>query len=57
MNRELFTDASARAIRYLEGLGERSVAPTAAAIEQLQAFDEPLPDRETDPAETLRVLD
>src|SRR4029077_1943269 len=57
MNNELLTDASGRAIRYLEGIGERSVAPTAAAVEQLRAFDEPLPDRETDPAEILRLLD
>jgi glutamate/tyrosine decarboxylase-like PLP-dependent enzyme len=57
MNKELLTDASVRAIRYLEGIGERSVAPTADAIEQLQALDEPMPDRETDPAETLRLLD
>jgi glutamate/tyrosine decarboxylase-like PLP-dependent enzyme len=57
MNKELLTDASARAIRYLEGIGERVVAPTADAIEQLEAFDEPLPERETDPAETLRLLD
>jgi glutamate/tyrosine decarboxylase-like PLP-dependent enzyme len=57
MSKKLLTDASGRAIRYLEGIGERSVAPTAAAVEQLRAFDEPLPDRETDPAETLRLLD
>src|SRR6476659_5933095 len=57
MNKELLTDASERAIRYLEVIGERSVAPTASAIEQLQAFDESLPERETDPAETLRLLD
>jgi glutamate/tyrosine decarboxylase-like PLP-dependent enzyme len=57
MNKELLTNACDRAIRYLEGIGERPVAPTAAAIEQLRAFDEPLPDRETEPAETLRLLD
>src|SRR6202030_1698347 len=57
MNKELLVDASARAIRYLEGISERSVAPTVAAVEQLQVFDEPMPDRETDPAETLRLLD
>src|SRR5437868_2370954 len=57
MNKELLTDASARAIRYLEGIGERSVAPSPDAVEELHAFDEPLPDRETDPAETLRLLD
>ena len=57
MNKELLTDASARAIRYLEGIGERSVAPTPDAVEELHAFDEPFPDCETDPAETLRLLD
>ncbi len=57
MNKELLTNAAHRAIRYLEGIGERSVAPTAAAVEQLRAFDEPLPDRQTDPAETLQLLD
>ena len=57
MSKKLLTDASGRAIRYLEGISERSVAPTAAAVEQLRAFDEPLPDRETDPAEILRLLD
>src|SRR3954470_13755558 len=57
MNNELLTDAAARAIRYLDGIGERPVAPPAAAVEQLRAFDEPLPERESDPAETLRLLD
>src|SRR3989440_8997076 len=57
MNKELLVEASTRAIRYLEEIGERSVAPTADAIQQLRAFDEPLPDRETNPAETLRLLD
>src|SRR5438477_3809521 len=57
MNKEILTNACDRAIRYLEGIGERSVAPTAAAVEKLRAFDEPLPDHETDPAETLRLLD
>jgi glutamate/tyrosine decarboxylase-like PLP-dependent enzyme len=57
MNKELLTDAANCSIHYLESLRERPVAPTAAAIEQLKRFDEPLPDRETDPAETLRLLD
>jgi glutamate/tyrosine decarboxylase-like PLP-dependent enzyme len=55
--KELLTDASARAIRYLEGLETRPVAPTAAAIAGLRAFDEPLRDGPADPAETLRLLD
>ena len=55
--KELLTDASTRAIRYLQELESRGVAPTAAAIAQLKAFDEPLPAQTSDPAETLRMLD
>ena len=54
---KILTDASTRAIRYLEGLETRSVAPAPAAVSQLSAFDEPLPGQPTDPAETLRLLD
>jgi len=57
MNKELLTDASTRGIRYFESLAERPVAPTAAAIEQLRGLDEPLPNQEGNPAETLRLLD
>jgi len=53
----LLTDASARSIRYLDGLGTRSVAPTASAIAGLKAFDERLPEKPSDPAATLRMLD
>ncbi|HTL67776.1 MAG TPA: aminotransferase class V-fold PLP-dependent enzyme [Lacunisphaera sp.] len=53
----LLSDASARAIRYLENLDHRSVAPTPAAIAALRAFDEPLPAGPSDPAQTLRLLD
>jgi glutamate/tyrosine decarboxylase-like PLP-dependent enzyme len=55
--KELLTDASTRAIRYLDGLDTRAVAPTAAALAQLHSFDEVLPEKPTDPAETLRLLD
>ena len=53
----LLTDASARAIRYLEGVATRAVAPSSAAVAGLRALDEPLPAGPTDPAETLRLLD
>ena len=53
----LLTDASNRAIRYLDGLGSRSVAPAASAVEALKAFDEKFPEKSGDPAETLRLLD
>ncbi|HVT72248.1 MAG TPA: aminotransferase class V-fold PLP-dependent enzyme [Lacunisphaera sp.] len=54
---KLLSDASARAIRYLENLDHRAVAPSAAAIAALGAFDEPLPAGPSDPALTLRLLD
>ncbi|HET7535630.1 MAG TPA: aminotransferase class V-fold PLP-dependent enzyme [Candidatus Didemnitutus sp.] len=53
----ILADASTRAIRYLESLDQRPVAPSAAAIAGLRAFDEPLPAGPTDPAATLRLLD
>lgn len=55
--KELLTDAASRAIRYLEELDARSVAPSAAAVAALTRFDEPLPAAPGDPADTLRLLD
>mgnify|MGYP001571605191 CR=1 FL=1 len=57
MPRELLQDAAARAMRYLEGLGDRRVAPAPEAVARLSAWDAPLPDEPTDPAEVLRLLD
>lgn len=53
----LLSDASARAIRYLDNLDQRSVAPTPAAVAALRKFDEPLPAEPSDPALTLQLLD
>ena len=53
----LLPDATARALRYLDGLAARSVAPTPAAVAQLAAFDTPLPEDSVAPADTLRLLD
>jgi len=53
----LLRDAAERAIRYLEGLDRRAVAPAAAAVEALARLDEPLPDGPADPAAVLRLLD
>lgn len=50
-------DASTRAIRYLENLDKRGVAPSREAIARLSVLDEPLPEKSGDPAETLRLLD
>jgi glutamate/tyrosine decarboxylase-like PLP-dependent enzyme len=54
---ELLENAAARAIRYLDGIRERPVAPAPAALDGLARFDEPLPDRSDDPREVLAMLD
>jgi glutamate/tyrosine decarboxylase-like PLP-dependent enzyme len=53
----LLADAAARAARYLAGLDERSVAPTAAAVAALDRLDTPMPEHGTDPATVLTLLD
>ena len=54
---DLLLNAAERATCYLETLGERNVAPTAAALAGLAHLDEPLPDQPTDPAAVLSMLD
>lgn len=48
----LMQDAAQRAIRYLDGLPQRSIWPSDAALSRLDAFAEPL-QRETVPAESV----
>jgi glutamate/tyrosine decarboxylase-like PLP-dependent enzyme len=55
--KELLSDAATRAIRYLETLDSRAVAPSASAVAALRGFDEPLPEYPNDPAQTLKLLD
>ncbi|MCX6954989.1 MAG: pyridoxal-dependent decarboxylase, partial [Verrucomicrobia bacterium] len=55
--KDLLSDASSRAARYLADLETRSVAPTPGAIAALKGFEEALPEKPCAPAETLRVLD
>jgi glutamate/tyrosine decarboxylase-like PLP-dependent enzyme len=55
--RDLMLDAAARAIRYLDGLDERSVVPDPEAVVRLDDLDIPLPEDPTEPAETLAELD
>ena len=55
--RRLLESAAERAITYLEGLDDRPVAPSAAAVAGLSALDEPLPERPTPPEEVIRQLD
>jgi glutamate/tyrosine decarboxylase-like PLP-dependent enzyme len=55
--RELLKSTAERAIRYVEGLDSREVAPSAAAIDDLDRFDESLRDDTTDPELVLQMLD
>lgn len=55
--RKLLSEAAERAIRYVEGLDARGVAPVPAAIERLKEWEEPLPDEPTDPETVVALLD
>ncbi len=53
----LLDDASARAVRYLNGLPERRVSPAPEAVANLTRLGGSLPEGPSDPAETLALLD
>jgi glutamate/tyrosine decarboxylase-like PLP-dependent enzyme len=53
----LLRDVAEKAIRYLDRLPERAVAPSPAALEGLAALGGPLAEEPADPAEVLRLLD
>ena len=55
--RTLLETAADRAIRYLETIGDRSVAPAEAALARLPELDAPLPDGLSDEGDVLRTLD
>jgi glutamate/tyrosine decarboxylase-like PLP-dependent enzyme len=54
---ELLQDAAARAAAYLQGLGERKVAPDPDAVAALAALDDALPEGPSDAHEVLALLD
>ena len=56
-DRALLDDAVRRACRYLQGLDERSVAPTAAALAGLERLGGDLPEEGMAPDELLALLD
>jgi glutamate/tyrosine decarboxylase-like PLP-dependent enzyme len=56
MNR-LLESAAERALRYLERIDDRAVAPDAEATERLRELDEPLPQAPSDPEGVLELLD
>ena len=54
--RDLFEQAKSYAYEYMDGIFDREVFPSEAALANLKAFDEPLPDAPCDPANMLRLL-
>ena len=54
---ELLTATAERAIRYLEGLNERGVAPDPAVVARLAELAIPLPDHPSSADETMALLD
>ncbi len=55
--RDLLTDTTSRALRYLDDLARRRVAPPPEAVAALAELDEPFPDAPTDPARVIELLD
>ncbi len=55
--RDVLRDAADRAIRYVESLDERPVAPSADAIARLSELETPLPEGPSDPTATIALLD
>ena len=55
--RTLLEDTAARALRYLETIGERRVFPDSVALAALEGFDEPFPAEPSDPADVIERLD
>jgi len=53
---DLLRLAADRAIEYARSIDDRAATPTAAAVDALTFFDEPLPEGPTDPTETLTLL-
>jgi glutamate/tyrosine decarboxylase-like PLP-dependent enzyme len=55
--RRLLENTAQRAIRYIEDLGRRNVAPTKEAIAQLAKLDYPMPERPANPEDVITELD
>jgi len=55
--RKLLESTAQRAIAYLEGIGDRSVAPSAEAVANLARLDEPFNDAPTSADQVIKMLD
>ncbi|HEY7547666.1 MAG TPA: pyridoxal-dependent decarboxylase, partial [Blastocatellia bacterium] len=53
----MLKSVSDRAIRYLDSLDDRGVAPSPEAVAALAKLDAPLPDKPTDPETVIALLD
>lgn len=53
----ILQSAATRAMRYLDDIADRAVAPTPEAVAALTAFDEALPEQGADAEQTLELLD
>jgi glutamate/tyrosine decarboxylase-like PLP-dependent enzyme len=56
VNKNLFELAKSYAYAYMDDINERVVFPTEKAINRLNVFDEPLPEKPGDSVEMLRLL-
>ncbi len=54
---DLLQSVATRASRYLEEIQRRRVGPSASAVEALQKFDEPFPDKPAPADEVVAMLD
>ena len=55
--RDLLRSTTELAIRYLEDIDQRSVAPLSEDLDAIRRFEEPLPEETTDPELTIQMLD
>jgi glutamate/tyrosine decarboxylase-like PLP-dependent enzyme len=55
--RDLLTDASTRAARYVSGIGNRRITPHPEDIARLSALGGPMPEEPCDPQAVLALLD
>lgn len=55
--KHLLKETTDRALRYLDGLNDRNVAPSPEVIANLRRLDEPLPEAPTDPEAVVALLD
>jgi len=55
--KELLADTAARAARYVNGINQRSVAPSSESIARLEALGGKLPENPCEPEEILVLLD